>query len=59
MAKTKEITKTLNTKDPKAQALLMAMDQIQKDFGKGSIMRLGDSGSAIDVETVTTGLLAL
>jgi recombination protein RecA len=42
----------------KAQALQLAVDQIEKQFGKGSIMRLGESHK-IDVETIPTGSLSL
>jgi recombination protein RecA len=42
----------------KTQALQLAVDQIEKQFGKGSIMRLGEA-HAIDVETIPTGSLGL
>ncbi len=42
----------------KSQALQLAVDQIEKQFGKGSIMRLGEA-HAIDVETISTGSLSL
>jgi recombination protein RecA len=35
------------------------MSQIEKQFGKGSIMRLGDEGARVKVETIPTGSLAL
>jgi recombination protein RecA len=40
-------------------ALDMAVAQIEKQHGKGSIMRLGDDGSRFNVECVSTGSLAL
>lgn len=41
-------------------AVKMAMDQIEKQFGTGSIMRLGDAGSKMKkVETISTGAIAL
>ncbi len=40
------------------QALKLAVDQIEKQFGSGSIMKLGDSHK-IDIETVPTGSLSL
>ncbi|MBI3984095.1 recombinase RecA [Candidatus Microgenomates bacterium] len=40
------------------QALKLAVDQIEKQFGTGSIMKLGDSHH-IDVETIPTGALSL
>jgi recombination protein RecA len=46
------------TEDGKAKALGLAMDQIEKQFGKGSIMRL-DGSQHIDVETIPTGSLSL
>ncbi|WP_108652333.1 recombinase RecA [Dongshaea marina] len=42
----------------KQKALAAALGQIEKQFGKGSIMRLGDS-KALDVETISTGSLAI
>lgn len=42
----------------KQKALAAALGQIEKQFGKGSIMKLGDN-SAMDVETVSTGSLSL
>jgi recombination protein RecA len=42
----------------KAQALQLAVDQIEKQFGKGSIMRLGESHT-IDVETFPSGSISL
>jgi len=42
----------------KEKALAAALGQIEKQFGKGSIMRLGDNRS-MDVETISTGSLAL
>ena len=41
------------------KALAAALGQIEKQFGKGSVMRLGDAGAAWDVETVPTGSLGL
>jgi len=42
----------------KSQALDLALSQIEKQFGKGSIMRLGDA-HAVNVETIPTGSLSL
>ena len=39
--------------------LEIAIAQIEKEFGKGSIMRLGDSAVASDVATISTGALSL
>ncbi len=45
--------------DKKKEALAAALKQIEKDFGKGSIMRLGDDTARLDVKTVSTGILPL
>ena len=44
--------------DGKSQALKLAVDQIEKQFGVGSIMRLGETHKA-DVETIPTGSISL
>jgi len=41
------------------KALVAALGQIEKQFGKGAVMRLGDSTAARDIEVVSTGSLAL
>ena len=41
------------------KALDTAIAQLEKQFGKGTVMRLGDSGGATEVEAVSTGSLAL
>jgi recombination protein RecA len=41
------------------KALAAALSQIEKQFGKGSVMRLGDAGTSYDVEAVSTGSLGL
>ncbi|MBN2158735.1 MAG: recombinase RecA [Spirochaetes bacterium] len=43
----------------KAQALESAIMQIEKQFGKGSIMRLGDDNKIVQVEAISTGSLEL
>lgn len=43
----------------KKQALQTAMSQIEKMYGKGSIMRLGDQMDNLNIETISTGSLAL
>ena len=45
--------------DNKSKALSAALAQIEKQFGKGSIMRLGDNEVAKDIESVSTGSLGL
>ncbi|MCD8232125.1 MAG: recombinase RecA [Clostridiales bacterium] len=46
-------------KDDKLKALDAAIAQIEKQYGKGSIMKLGDPNIHMDVETVPTGCLSL
>ena len=43
----------------KGKALSAALGQIEKQFGKGSVMRLGDGGTVANVEAVPTGSLGL
>ena len=43
----------------KAKALELAMTQIEKQYGKGSIMRLGDEGGVQEIECISTGSLAV
>lgn len=43
----------------KLKALDMAMRQIEKDFGKGSIMKLGEAAAKMNIEVIPTGALSL
>ena len=45
--------------DNKQKALGVALSQIEKQFGTGSIMRMGDGGTVPDIEVVSTGSLTL
>jgi len=45
--------------DNRKKALAAALGQIEKQFGKGSVMRLGDAAAARDVPVVSTGSLSL
>jgi recombination protein RecA len=45
--------------DNRKQALSAALTQIERQFGKGAIMRMGDDTGARDVEVISTGSLAL
>src|SRR5690348_7124149 len=45
--------------DNRKKALSAALGQIEKQFGKGSVMRLGDAAATFDVEAVSTGSLGL
>jgi len=46
-------------KDDKEKVLNVAISQIEKQFGKGSIMRLGDKGAKVDVDVISTGSFGL
>ncbi|HBI72714.1 MAG TPA: DNA recombination/repair protein RecA, partial [Lachnospiraceae bacterium] len=46
-------------KDEKIKALESALAQIEKQYGKGSIMKLGETGAHMNVETVPTGSISL
>ncbi|KHM51742.1 recombinase RecA, partial [Anaerovibrio lipolyticus] len=43
----------------KEEALKSALKQIEKDYGKGAIMRLGDAANNMNVEVIPTGILPL
>ncbi|MCC7329490.1 MAG: DNA recombination/repair protein RecA, partial [Gammaproteobacteria bacterium] len=45
--------------DNRKKALAAALGQIERQFGKGSVMRLGDGGASRDIEAVSTGSLGL
>src|SRR5210317_826353 len=45
--------------DNRKKALVAALGQIEKQFGKGSVMRLGDSTAQRDLDVVSTGSLTL
>lgn len=45
--------------DQKKKALTAALSQIERQFGKGSVMRLGDGGIVEDIKVISTGSLGL
>jgi len=45
--------------DDKKKALGAALGQIEKQFGKGAVMRMGDAGAARDIAAVSTGSIGL
>jgi recombination protein RecA len=45
--------------DHKKKALAAALGQIERQFGKGAVMRMGDAAGARDVEVISTGSLGL
>ena len=46
-------------KEDRLKALDAALGQIEKQFGKGAVMKLGDSSARMNVETIPTGSLSL
>ena len=50
--------KTADVSEERVKALKLAIDKIEKDFGKGSIMKLGDK-TTVNVDAIPTGALAL
>ena len=46
-------------KEDRLKALEAALGQIEKQFGKGAVMKLGDSAAQMNVETIPTGSLSL
>ena len=49
----------INNNEDKQKALEAAIAKLEKDFGKGTVMKLGDSTANVSVETVPTGCLSL
>ena len=45
--------------DNRKKALVQALGQIEKQFGKGSVMRMGDGTSIRDIEAISTGSIGL
>ena len=45
--------------DEKMKALSAALANIEKQYGKGSVMKLGDSAANMNIETIPTGSLSL
>lgn len=62
MAKSKGITKEIRprtTGEEREKVLKSTTDEIEKRFGKGSIMKFGDGGPSLEVEAIPTGSIAL
>lgn len=63
MAADNGVTKTHSTgsgqANQKLQAIRLAMEQIEKQYGKGSIMRLGESSAKQGIDVIPTGILPL
>ena len=57
--KDKDKVERITEGDSKKAALASALKKIEKDFGKGSIMRLGDARAQMNVEVIPTGILPI
>ncbi|MDY4416028.1 MAG: DNA recombination/repair protein RecA, partial [Selenomonas sp.] len=55
----KDKGKELSPEEARKEALDKALKGIEKDFGKGAIMRLGDAQARMNVEVLPTGILPL
>jgi len=55
----KETNGKSNEMDGRNKAVELAISQVEKQFGKGSIMRLGDEGGLVKVDVIPTGALTL
>ena len=59
MATKKKEAKTINTSEDREKALSEALAQIQKQFGKGAVMKLGDDNPMMNIEAISTGSMSL
>ncbi len=59
MATNTTAKKKISTEENKEKALKDALQQIQKAFGKGAIMKLGDDSARMDIEAISTGSITL
>ena len=58
MAVKEKDTEAVSNADERSKALKLAIEKIEKDFGKGAIMKLGDKAT-VNVDAIPTGSLAL
>ena len=58
MAKTDKTTETTSNNSEKLKALKLTMDKLEKDYGKGSVMMLGDKAETMQ-EVISTGSIGL
>ncbi len=49
----------LLAKDDKEKVLNVAISQIEKQFGKGAVMRLGEKGARVEIDVIPTGSIGL
>ena len=58
MTVTEKTSSDVNVSEERSKALKLAIEKIEKDFGKGAIMKLGDKAT-VNVDAIPTGSLAL
>jgi len=51
--------KLMEKSEEKKKALEAALSQIEKNYGKGSVMKLGDPENIVEIESISTGSLGL
>ena len=54
-----EVVKLMEKSEEKKKALEAALSQIEKNYGKGSMMKLGDPSTIVEIEAISTGSLGL
>ena len=54
-----EVVKLMEKSEEKKKALEAALSQIEKNYGKGSVMKLGDPENIVEIESISTGSLGL
>ncbi len=54
-----EVVKLMEKSEEKKKALEAALSQIEKNYGKGSMMKLGDPSTIVEIESISTGSLGL
>ncbi len=57
--KTNPADNSNNNASQKMEAVKMAMEQIEKQYGRGSIMRFGEAANKLDISVISTGILPL
>ena len=57
--KSNNVVNLMNKSEEKRKALDAALSQIERSYGKGSVMKLGDPDQVIEIESVSTGSLGL
>ena len=54
-----EVVKLMEKSEEKKKALEAALSQIEKNYGKGSVMKLGDPENIVEIESISTGSLGI